>query len=106
MKRKETADAAQRGWYRLDNAALVYSAIQRSDYSAVYRFSLVLDRDIDPAALRRAAEKTMPRFPGLCVRVRRARGRAGVGRTRRADRTATRSWSWETRSWRSASWRP
>lgn len=41
-----------------------------------------------------------------CVRVWRARGRAGVGRTRRADRIATRSWSWETRSWRSASWRP
>ena len=71
MKRKESADAAQHEWYRLDNAALVYSAIQRSDYSAVYRFSLVLDRDIDPAALRRAAEKTMPRFPGLCVRMRR-----------------------------------
>ena len=35
MKRKESADAAQRGWYRLDNAALVYSAIQRSDSSAV-----------------------------------------------------------------------
>ena len=71
MKRKDSAGAAQRGWYRLDNAALVYSAIQRADYSAVYRFSLVFDRDIDPAALRRAAEKTMPRFPGFCVRMRR-----------------------------------
>ena len=42
------------GWSRLDNAALLYSAIQREDYSAVYRFSAVMDRPVEPAALQRA----------------------------------------------------
>lgn len=58
-------------WYRLDNAAVVYSALQRAEYSAVYRFSAVMARDVDPAALRRAAETVMPRFPGFSVRMRR-----------------------------------
>ncbi len=59
------------GWYRLDNAAVVYSALQRSEYSAVYRFSVVLARDVDPDALRRAVARVMPRFPGFRVRMRR-----------------------------------
>ena len=49
------------GWSRLDNAALLYSAIQREDYSAVYRFSAVMDRPVEPAALQRAIDRTMPR---------------------------------------------
>lgn len=58
------------GWSRLDNAALLYSAIQREDYSAVYRFSAVMDRPVEPAALQRAIDRTMPRFPGFRVRIR------------------------------------
>ena len=26
-------------WYRLDNAGILYSALQREEYSAIYRFS-------------------------------------------------------------------
>ena len=26
-------------WYKLDNAGVLYSALQREDYSALYRFS-------------------------------------------------------------------
>lgn len=29
-------------WYRLDNAGVLYSALQREKYSPVYRFSAVL----------------------------------------------------------------
>ena len=58
-------------WYRLDNAGMVYSAIQRDDYSAVYRFSAVMDAPVDPERLRQAARRVMPRFPGLQVRLRR-----------------------------------
>ena len=57
-------------WYRLDNAAVVYSAIQKETYSAVYRFSAVMDQPVDPEALQRAVDKTMPRFPGFRVRIK------------------------------------
>ena len=57
-------------WYPLDNAAMVYSAIQRDDYSAVYRFSAVMDEQVDPEALQRAVNRVMPRFPGFQVRLR------------------------------------
>ena len=59
------------GWYRLDNAGVLYSAIQKEKYSAIYRFSAVMDAPVDPERLRRAAERVMPRFPGFQVRLRR-----------------------------------
>ena len=43
-------------WYRLDNAAVVYAAIQKENYSAVYRFSAVMDQLVDPDALQRAVD--------------------------------------------------
>lgn len=62
----------QRGdWYRLDNAAVMYSAIQSEKYSAVYRFSAVMADLVDPEALQRAIDKTMPRFPTFCVKVKK-----------------------------------
>ena len=39
----------------------MYSAIQREDYSAIYRFSAVMTELVDPAALQRAIDRTMPR---------------------------------------------
>lgn len=50
---------------------MVYSAIQRQDYSAVYRFSAVMRQPVDPQALQRALEKTIRRFPAFHVRVRK-----------------------------------
>ena len=58
-------------WYTLDNAAVMYSAIQRETYSAIYRFSAVMTELVDPEALQRAIDKTMPRFPTFGVKVRR-----------------------------------
>ena len=69
MARKEKK-SAKKEWYRLDNAAVVYSAIQKDTYSAVYRFSAVMDHEVDPAALQRAVDKIMPRFPGFRVRIK------------------------------------
>ena len=37
-------------WYRLDNAGILYSALQREEYSAIYRFSALLDEPV-PLAL-------------------------------------------------------
>ena len=61
----------KKAWYKLDNAAMMYSAIQRENYSAIYRFSAVMTELVDPEALQRAIDKTMPRFPTFRVRIKR-----------------------------------
>lgn len=65
-KRKEEKP----GWYKLDNAGVLYSAIQKDKYSAIYRFSAVMSKQVDPEALQRAVNRTMPRFPGFRVRIK------------------------------------
>ena len=60
-----------KGWFQLDNAAMMYSAIQSGTYSAVYRFSAVMTQEVDPQALQRAIDRTMPRFPGFHVKIRK-----------------------------------
>ena len=65
------AEQKRREWYRLDNAGVLYSALQKEQYSAIYRFSAVMEEKVDPEALQRAVDKTMPRFPGFAVRIRR-----------------------------------
>ena len=57
-------------WYKLDSAGVLYSALQREEYSAIYRFSALMAQPVLPAALQRAIERTMPRFPGFSVRIR------------------------------------
>lgn len=58
-------------WYKLDNAGVLYSALQREEYSAVYRFSALMTQPVDPDVLQRAIERTMPRFPSFGVRIKR-----------------------------------
>ena len=33
-------------WYRLDNAGILYSALQREEYSAIYRFSALMTEPV------------------------------------------------------------
>ncbi|NCE64367.1 hypothetical protein D1159_07135 [Pseudoflavonifractor sp. 524-17] len=68
---KKNAAPPQKEWFPLDNAGVLYSALQKEDYSAIYRFSAVMDAPVDPAALQRAVAQTMPRFPGFGVRIKR-----------------------------------
>lgn len=58
-------------WYRMDNVSVMYAAIQRENYSAIYRFSAMMTEAVDKAALQRAIDRAMPRFPGFAVRIRR-----------------------------------
>lgn len=58
-------------WYPLDNAGVLYSAIQKERYSAIYRFSAVMEERVDAAALQRAVDRTMPRFPSFGVRIKK-----------------------------------
>jgi NRPS condensation-like uncharacterized protein len=56
-------------WYKMDSAAILYSSLQSEEYSAAYRFSAQMAEEVDPRALQRAIDRTMPRFPGFGMRV-------------------------------------
>lgn len=58
-------------WYKLDLSAIVYPTLQRKDFSSVYRLSVVLKENIDPAALQQALDMTLPRFPTYKVAIRK-----------------------------------
>ena len=65
------AEEKVKSWYKMDSAAILYSALQREEYSATYRFSVRMTQEVDPAALQRAIDRTMPRFPSFSMRIRR-----------------------------------
>ena len=59
-------------WMRLDNAALIFPAALRRHWSNAYRISFSFIDPVDPALLQRALDHTAPRFPSVCVRLRRS----------------------------------
>lgn len=63
--------ASSKRWYKLDNAGVLYSALQREEYSAIYRFSAVMTELVSPSDLQNAIDAVMPRFPGFAMRIRR-----------------------------------
>ncbi len=58
-------------WYKLDLSAIVYPTLQRKDFSSVYRLSVLLKEEIDPAVLQKALDITLPRFPTYKVAIRK-----------------------------------
>ena len=58
-------------WTRLDNAAKIYPAARRRNWSNVYRQSVTLSEPVDLAVLQRALDATVPRFPTIAARLRR-----------------------------------
>lgn len=58
-------------WYKLDLSAIVYPTLQRKDFSSVYRLSILLKEEIDPAVLQKALDITLPRFPTYKVAIRK-----------------------------------
>ena len=58
-------------WVRLDNAAKIYPAARRRDWSNVYRQSVTLRDDVDVPVLQSALEVTVKRFPSIAARLRR-----------------------------------
>ena len=59
-----------KSWYKLDHAGILYSALQREQYSATYRFSALMRDEVEPESLQRAISAVMPRFPTFAVRIR------------------------------------
>ena len=58
-------------WMRLDNAAKIYPAARRNNWSNVFRLSFTLKEEVAPAILQQALEVTVKRFPSIAARLRR-----------------------------------
>lgn len=58
-------------WMRLDNAAKIFPAVRRRDWSNVFRLSATLREPVDPAVLQEAVDALFPRFPSMMVSLRK-----------------------------------
>lgn len=58
-------------WVRLDNAAKIYPAARRKNWSNIYRQSVSLYEEVDNSILRSALEITVKRFPSIAARLRK-----------------------------------
>ncbi len=58
-------------WLRLDNAAKIYPAARRQNWSNIFRLSATLSEDVDTAVLQAALDVTVVRFPSIAARLRR-----------------------------------
>ena len=58
-------------WLRLDNAAKIYPAARRKNWSNVFRQSVTLTDKVDKAVLDSALEITVKRFPSIAARLRK-----------------------------------
>ncbi len=58
-------------WMRLDNAAKIYPAARRQNWSNVFRLSATLKEPVDRQVLQSALDVTVRRFPSIAARLRR-----------------------------------
>ncbi len=58
-------------WVRLDNAAKIYPAARRKNWSNVFRQSVTLYEDVDINTLKSALEIVVKRFPSIAARLRK-----------------------------------
>lgn len=58
-------------WMPLDNAAKIYPAARRPNWSNVFRLSATLSEEIDREVMQSALDVTVHRFPSIAVRLRR-----------------------------------
>lgn len=58
-------------WTRLDNAAKIYPAARRRNWSNVFRQSVTLHEEVDSEVLKSALDVTVKRFPTIAARLRR-----------------------------------
>jgi NRPS condensation-like uncharacterized protein len=57
-------------WLRLDNAAKIYPAARRRNWSNVYRQSVTLYEDVDAEVLRASLDIAVKRFPSIAAGLR------------------------------------
>lgn len=58
-------------WMKLDNAAKIYPAARRRNWSNVFRQSVTLSENIDIEILKSALDITVKRFPSIAARLRK-----------------------------------
>lgn len=58
-------------WVRLDNAAKIYPAARRRNWSNLFRQSMTLNEEVDVAVLQQALDVTVKRFPTIAARLRK-----------------------------------
>ena len=58
-------------WMRLDNAAKIYPAARRQNWSNVFRLSATLKESVDAVVMQSALDVTVRRFPSIATRLRR-----------------------------------
>ena len=58
-------------WMRLDNAAKIYPATRRQNWSNVFRLSATLRDNVDREVMQSALDVTVRRFPSIAARLRR-----------------------------------
>ena len=58
-------------WVRLDNAAKIYPAARRRNWSNLFRQSVTLTEEVDVPALQKALDMTVQRFPSIAARLRK-----------------------------------
>ena len=58
-------------WMRLDNAAKIYPAARRQNWSNVFRLSATLKETVDIQVLQEALDVTVRRFPSIAARLRK-----------------------------------
>lgn len=68
---RNMAQAYKLRWLRLDNAAKIYPAARRANWSNVFRLSATLSEAVDVEILQSALDVTVRRFPSIGARLRR-----------------------------------
>ena len=58
-------------WMRLDNAALIFPAVRRRDWTNAFRVSATLTEPVEPEILQQAVDALLPRFPSMYVSLHR-----------------------------------
>ncbi len=58
-------------WVRLDNAAKIYPAARRRNWSSLFRQSVTLCEEVDKTVLKSALDVTVKRFPTIAARLRK-----------------------------------
>ena len=58
-------------WMKLDNAAKIYPAAKRRNWSNVFRLSATLTENVDPCVLQNVLDNVVKRFPSISARIRR-----------------------------------
>ncbi|MBQ9703894.1 MAG: alpha/beta hydrolase fold domain-containing protein [Clostridia bacterium] len=67
---KSKIPARKLHWMTLDNAAKIYPAARRRNWTNVFRLSATLTEDVDKEVLQSALDITVRRFPSIAVRLK------------------------------------